>query len=116
MLSCASIERRSINGGTRSASTRRPGGESGRLTIRRGQRLDRQEALMTRSRSAVIGSLVVVASPATAARVLAGPPLLCFPFETGGAKTLPMHGSNWHDTDPAYDVSHLTADTLALLT
>ena len=69
---------------------------------------------MKLTRSALIGSLVA-ASLAIAAPVLAGPPLLCFPFETGGAKTLPMKTGDWKSVDPKYDVSHLTADTLALL-
>jgi hypothetical protein len=47
---------------------------------------------------------------------LAGPPLLCFPFDIGTARSLPMGHGNWHDTDPKYDVSHLVPDTLALLT
>ena len=71
--------------------------------------------LMKPTRSRLIGSLLV-ASLANATPVFAGPPLLCFPFETGGAKTLPMTGSNWKDVDPKYDASHLTTDTLALLT
>ena len=60
-------------------------------------------------------SSIVTASLAIASPVFAGPPLLCFPFETGGAKTLPMKGGDWKSVDPKYDVSHLTADTLALL-
>ena len=63
----------------------------------------------------VLGS-VLAASLTLAAPVFAGPPLLCFPFETGGAKTLPMKGGDWKTVDAKYDVSHLTADTLALLT
>ena len=70
---------------------------------------------MNRTRSSMIGS-ILAASLAIAAPVFAGPPLLCFPFETGGAKTLPMKGGDWKSVDPKYDVSHLTADTLALLT
>lgn len=66
-------------------------------------------------RYSVLGSIVatslVLATPA-----FAGPPLLCFPFDTGGAKTLPMKGGDWKTIDASYDVSHLTADTLALLT
>src|SRR4051812_18414032 len=112
---CASIVLRSISGGICSVSTKRAGGDSGQLTIRRGLRPDQQERLMTSTRSALIGSLLV-ASLAIATPVFAGPPLLCFPFETGGAKTLPMKGGNWKDIDPNYDVSHLAADTLALLT
>src|SRR5580765_1942288 len=70
--------------------------------------------LMNR-RYSVIGS-ILAASLVLATPALAGPPLLCFPFETGGAKTLPMKGGDWKSVDPKYDVSHLTADTLALLT
>jgi hypothetical protein len=70
---------------------------------------------MNFTRASLISS-VVAAALAIAAPVFAGPPLLCFPFETGGAKTLPMKGSDWKAVDPKYDVSHLTADTLALLT
>jgi hypothetical protein len=47
---------------------------------------------------------------------LAGPPLLCFPFDIGSARSLPMGHGNWHETDSTYDVSHLVPDTLALLT
>lgn len=70
---------------------------------------------MTLTRASLIGS-IVAATLAIAAPVFAGPPLLCFPFETGGAKTLPMKSGDWKSVDPKYDVSHLTADTLALLT
>jgi hypothetical protein len=47
---------------------------------------------------------------------LAGPPLLCFPFDIGSAPSLPMGHGNWHEIDSSYDVSHLVPDTLALLT
>ena len=67
------------------------------------------------TRYPVLGS-IVVASLAIASPVFAGPPLLCFPFETGGAKTLPMKGGDWKAVDTNYDVSHLVTDTLALLT
>ena len=56
-------------------------------------------------------STLVVARPA-----LAGPPLLCFPFDIGSARSLPMGTSGWHDVDQNYDTSHLVADTLAILT
>jgi hypothetical protein len=70
---------------------------------------------MNLTRASLIGSIVAT-TLAIATPVFAGPPLLCFPFETGGAKTLPMKGGDWKSVDPKYDVSHLTADTLALLT
>jgi len=46
---------------------------------------------------------------------LAGPPLLCFPFDIGNARSLPMLQGSWRAIDPSYDVSHLVGDTLALL-
>jgi hypothetical protein len=64
-----------------------------------------------RSIISAITLLVVTALPA-----LAGPPLICFPFDTQGARTLPMRANGWHDTDPTYDVSRLVDDTVALLT
>jgi hypothetical protein len=48
--------------------------------------------------------------------VLAGPPLICHPFVTGTAPVLPWTpGRDWNSPDPSYDVTALTADTLALL-
>jgi hypothetical protein len=45
----------------------------------------------------------------------AGPPLLCWPFDIGGARSLPFGGANWNSPDPAYDIQNLADDTLALL-
>src|SRR5262245_18869735 len=59
---------------------------------------------------------VLAAAVLSVARpVLAGPPLICFPFDIGDAQSLPMGNGNWHDTDPRYDVWRLVGDTLALL-
>ena len=44
----------------------------------------------------------------------AGPQLVCWPFDIGGAKSLPW-GNGWHEVMPDYDRSRLSADTLALL-
>jgi hypothetical protein len=67
-------------------------------------------------RSSVIVALTV-ALAALARPVFAGPPLLCHPFDIGSARSLPWGTSNgWLETSPKYDVSHLTADTTALLT
>jgi hypothetical protein len=69
---------------------------------------------MTRMRPlmfAVLTAVVFTARPA-----LAGPPLLCFPFEIGAARSLPMGTGSWKATDPHYNVAHLVDDTLALLT
>lgn len=47
---------------------------------------------------------------------LAGPPLICHPFVTGGERVLPWSpGQNWNSPDPSYDVGVLMADTLELL-
>jgi len=59
---------------------------------------------------------VAAAAVLTAAPAFAGPPLVCFPFDIGSAKTLPMGERGWESVDPSYDPSHLVADTLALLT
>jgi hypothetical protein len=68
-----------------------------------------------RIRSSVMAPVVVAllwfASPA-----LAGPPLICFPFDIGAAKSLPMGRGGWRDVDSAYDIARLATDTLAILT
>ena len=61
-------------------------------------------------------AIVAAAALASARPALAGPPLLCFPFEIGSARSLPMGSGSWRATDPAYNVAHLVDDTLALLT
>ncbi len=45
----------------------------------------------------------------------AGPPLVCFPFETENSRSLPWGGAGWHESRPDYDTAKLAADTLALL-
>ncbi len=47
---------------------------------------------------------------------LAGPPLICFPFETDGGKLIAWGtGSGWNTPDRAYDIKMLVADTTAIL-
>ena len=47
---------------------------------------------------------------------LAGPPLLCHPFDIGSAASLPWNGtSSWFDGKPDYRLSGLVSDTEALL-
>jgi len=67
---------------------------------------------MSRVRPMILALMaaVLVSRPA-----LAGPPLLCFPFDIGNARTLPMGTGGWRSIDPAYDSSRLIDDTLALL-
>ena len=60
-------------------------------------------------------ALAVITCFATPA--LAGPPLICFPFETDGGKLIAWGtGSGWNTPDRAYDIKKLIADTDALLT
>ena len=47
---------------------------------------------------------------------LAGPPLLCHPFEIGNARSLQWSGPGWSQIDKNYDVNRLIDDTLGLLT
>jgi hypothetical protein len=61
-------------------------------------------------------TLLVIAVALLPARpALAGPPLLCFPFEIGKATSLPVATGGWESIDRSYDVSHVVDDTLALL-
>ena len=64
----------------------------------------------------VIGSSIVA---------LAGPPLVCFPYDIGNARSLPWGPndalsydarSGWNAPRADYDLDHLVADTLGLLT
>jgi hypothetical protein len=57
--------------------------------------------------------LTLAATPA-----LAGPPLVCFPFDIGTARSLPWNadGRNWKGMRADYPVSQLAGDTLGLLT
>lgn len=61
-------------------------------------------------RPALLAAALLFASAAHA-----GPPLLCHPFDTGGAPSLPWGTGGWNAPDRGYDTAHLTADTLRLL-
>jgi hypothetical protein len=66
-------------------------------------------------RTALPKLLVVMLTGAACA--LAGPPLICEKFDIGNAKSLPWKGgADWEGADPSYNVSHLSEETLALLT
>ena len=67
-----------------------------------------------RSRTKLALSLCAVLT-LLAVAVWAGPPLLCWPFDIGGAKSLPFAGDNWRSADPSYNTQNLAGDTLALL-
>lgn len=65
-------------------------------------------------RAAVMSTLFVFA---LAAPAIAGPPLLCHPYDIGNARSLPWDtSSGWSATAPGYNVQNLLADTEALLT
>jgi len=59
--------------------------------------------------------VVAVALLALPQRAVAGPPLLCHPFETGGAPSLPWGTGGWNSPAPDYPLDRLVTDTLALL-
>ena len=59
-----------------------------------------------------IAAVVLFATPA-----LAGPPLICHPFEVEGGKLIAWGtGSGWNTPDRSYDIKKLVADTNAVLT
>jgi len=51
-----------------------------------------------------------------ATSAIAGPPLVCHPFDIGNAKSLPWIGDGWNLTgSESYDNKNLAADTIAIL-
>jgi hypothetical protein len=61
--------------------------------------------------------LAAVVLTVTASTALAGPPLLCHPFDIGSARSLPWDGTNaWWQGKGDYNLQNLVADTEALLT
>lgn len=66
---------------------------------------------------ALVTPLGLVGALALATPALAGPPLLCHPFEIGAARSLPWNGSGgWADGKRDYRIANLVADTDMLLT
>src|SRR5215470_8188749 len=59
---------------------------------------------------AMVGSLFLMDLPA-----MAGPPLICHPFEIGNARSLPWGGTEWRAVNHDYDINRLVGDALALL-
>jgi hypothetical protein len=62
-------------------------------------------------------AVVVTLMALVAARpALAGPPLLCHPYDIAGARSLPwQEGASWEGARPDYPLDRLDSDTLALL-
>ena len=58
-------------------------------------------------------SFLVLISLVTPA--LAGPPLICHPFEIGEAKSIAWSGKEWRDIKKDYDLNQLTPDVMAIL-
>ncbi len=67
---------------------------------------------MNRSRRSLFAAMVLAAIPFSPA--VAGPPLLCFPYQIGQAKSLPW-GNDAFDKSKTYDASSIAADTMELL-
>ena len=70
---------------------------------------------MTRTMRPLLVATMFAAAVLAARPALAGPPLLCHPFDIGAARSLPMGTGGWQDVDRRYDVSRLLDDTLGLL-
>lgn len=72
--------------------------------------------------SSILGLIILAGTLAIPQAALAGPPLICHPFDIGGAKSLPwlggdrQSGRDWRGVDRSYDLGRLVEDTLALLT
>lgn len=69
-----------------------------------------------RNASLSVGVVAALATLTFAAPALAGPPLLCHPFDIGTARSLPWDGvGNWARGQADYKLAHLISDTEALL-
>ena len=66
---------------------------------------------------AILRGTVLAAGLAFATAAIAGPPLLCHPFDTAGAASLPWGTGGWNSARSDYDIAaRLVADTQGLLT
>lgn len=72
---------------------------------------------MSRIAARVCAATVVCAALFVATPAVAGPPMLCHPFDIGDARSLPWDGSrSWFHGRADYAVGNVTRDTEALLT
>jgi hypothetical protein len=66
-----------------------------------------------------LAAVIAFAAVSAAVPALAGPPLICHPFETRGGALLPWDakgpGTNWNAPLASYDTARLTHDVVALL-
>lgn len=72
---------------------------------------------MFKTPTTLLNALALVIVLISASPALAGPPLICFPFDTGSTKLLPWgtDKANWNGALPSYNLKALTADTLSVL-
>ena len=73
---------------------------------------------MTKTRHSLLNVLALVIVLVSASPALAGPPLICHPFDTGSTRLLawsPNAGSNWNAPDRSFDLRTLTPATLRAL-
>ena len=68
----------------------------------------------THRKHPVLRGALLAAALLFSSAAFAGPPLLCHPFDTGGAASLPW-GNGWNRIDARYDTARLSIDTLRLL-
>jgi hypothetical protein len=72
--------------------------------------------MFSRSHRFLKTAIAIATLVGAAAVAEAGPPLLCHPFDAGKASLLPWSaGTDWNTVDRSYNVEHLTADTLRVL-
>ena len=68
-----------------------------------------------KSNKTLFCGLALSAAMLFAPLAFAGPPLLCHPFDIGGAHSLPW-GGGWNQPVSGYDLTRLTSETETLLT
>src|SRR3989442_10873598 len=71
---------------------------------------------MRRTSFIVFAGVIAAAAVLSTRPAFAGPPLVCFPFDIGQARSLPILQTGYGAVDPKYDLAHLVTDTLQLLT
>ena len=73
---------------------------------------------MSKTRNTLLNALAFVIVLVSASPALAGPPLICHPFDTGSTRLLawsPNAGSNSNAPDRSFDLKTLTPATLRAL-
>jgi|WetSurMetagenome_2_1015567.scaffolds.fasta_scaffold26043_3 hypothetical protein len=69
-----------------------------------------------RTRRPVVVAVLSAVGIAVASAALAGPPLLCHPFQIGSERSLPWDGrTSWFEGAPGYSLATLVAETESLL-